>query len=119
MEEPVTNRREKNVTIDERLNRIEHFTAGLDEQARKEREEARLLWRDTQRQLGDVTRKLDDLTLKLSDFVDETSDRFESIHRAQREFVQEVTNADLRLGKRIDDLVSAIGEFIAKVSKNS
>ena len=104
------------MTIDERLNRIEHFTAGLDEQHRKEREEARQLWRDTQRQLGDVTRKLDDLTLKLSDFVDETRDGFETVRKAHLDFVQEVKDADLRVGKRIDDLVSAIGQLLSKPS---
>ncbi len=46
------------MTIDERLARIEHVTAGLDEQWR--REENRTLWRDTQRQIDALGRKIAD-----------------------------------------------------------
>ena len=50
------------MTIEERLARIEHVSAGSDEQRRKDRETDRALWRDTQRQLNDLTGKLADLT---------------------------------------------------------
>ena len=43
------------MTIEERFERIEHVTAGLAEERRKDREEFRALWRDTQRQLNELT----------------------------------------------------------------
>jgi len=49
------------MTIDERFERIEQVTAGLAEDRRKDREEFRSLWQDTQRQLNDVTGKIADL----------------------------------------------------------
>jgi hypothetical protein len=39
------------MTIEERFERIEHVTAGLAEAYRKDREENRQLWRDTNRQI--------------------------------------------------------------------
>jgi len=42
------------MTTDERFERIEHVTAGLAEDRRKDREEFRALWRDTQRQLDQL-----------------------------------------------------------------
>ncbi|HUI82557.1 MAG TPA: hypothetical protein VLY24_31760 [Bryobacteraceae bacterium] len=46
------------MTIDERLDRLEHITAGMFEQWQKEREEDRQLWRDTQRQIEETDRHL-------------------------------------------------------------
>lgn len=37
------------MTIEERFERIEHLTAGMAEERRKDREENKSLWRDTQR----------------------------------------------------------------------
>jgi hypothetical protein len=64
------------MTIDERIARLKHYTAGLDEQSRKEREESRQLWRKTQRQLNEFIeqtnrshRELDDQHRKLAEGV--------------------------------------------------
>jgi uncharacterized protein YlxW (UPF0749 family) len=79
------------MTIDERLARIEHVTAGSDEQRRKDRETDRALWRDTQRQLNDLTIKVADL-----------GDRIAALEETDR-----------RLGARIETMISAMGQFIA------
>jgi len=91
------------VTIDERLDRIEHVTAGLDEERRRDREENRQLWRDTQRQLNEVATRMSDLTVKIAD-TNDTITRFAEESRA----------ADRQLGERIDALVSAIGKMLSK-----
>lgn len=44
------------MTIEERFERIEHLTAGLAEERRKDLEEYKALWRDTQRQVEEVAR---------------------------------------------------------------
>lgn len=88
------------MTIEERLNRIEHFSASADEQ-RKDRETDRALWRDTQRQLNDLTGKLADLSDNLANL----SDRVKEIAEVSRA-------ADRRLGERIESMISAMGGYI-------
>ncbi|MGC9949992.1 MAG: hypothetical protein ABSF64_26800 [Bryobacteraceae bacterium] len=91
------------MTIEERFERIEHVTAGLDEERRKDREESRQLWRDTQRQINELAVRMNDLTIKLAD----TND-------AITRFAEESRAADRQLGERIEALVSAMGKFLAK-----
>ena len=60
------------MTIEERLNRIEHFSAVADEQRRKDRETDRALWRDTQQQLNDLALKLADLGDRIAEIAEES-----------------------------------------------
>jgi chromosome segregation ATPase len=97
------------MTAEERFARIEHITAGLVEQRRQDREEYRALWRDTQRQLNEVSVKINDLTLKIAD----TNDAITRLAEETQRKIDSLTEADKKLGERIDALVSAIGQFIA------
>ena len=90
------------MTIDERIHRIEHFTAGLDEAYRRQREEDRQLWRDTQRQL-------DDLSAQVKQFTAETDDKIMRTNETIARLAEESREADRRLGERIGALVSAMG----------
>jgi hypothetical protein len=110
------------MTIEERFERIEHVTVGLAEERRKDREEFRQLWRDTQRQINELGSRVIAF--------EETAEKWASELRqadeeARKEFRQadqlareEFRQADAALGKRIDALVSAIGEFIAQQGRN-
>jgi uncharacterized protein YlxW (UPF0749 family) len=96
------------MTIEERFERIEHVTAGMAEERRKDREENRQIWRETQRQINELTskvadtqRQIDELTLKVAD-----------THDAITRLAEESREADRRLGERIDALVSAIGKLL-------
>lgn len=96
------------MTIDERFQRIEHVTAGLAEAHNKERDDARALWRNTQRQI-------DDLTYKLG----ETRDHIDAVATHLDNFIAEcaardrVTDQRFReTDARIDKLISAMGEFL-------
>jgi len=89
------------MTTEQRLERIEHVTAGIAEERRKDREESRQLWRDTQRQIHEIADNLNSLTLKVAD----TNDAIARLARESRE-------ADARLETRIDALVSAIGQIL-------
>jgi septal ring factor EnvC (AmiA/AmiB activator) len=92
------------------LDRIEHITAGLAEERRKDREEYRQLWRDTQRQINELTIKIADTNetvTRLSENVDRVSANIDR-------FAMESRAADQQLGERIAGLVSAIGQFIAR-----
>lgn len=98
------------MTIDERFERIEHVTAGLAEERRKDREDFRGLWRDTQRQINEVSVRLSEVSGRLSDLtvqVAELGDRIQVLAEESRE-------ADKRLEERIGSMVSAMGAFILK-----
>ena len=97
------------MTSEERFERIEYVTAALVEERRKDREEYRGLWRDTQRQINEVTLRLNDVTLRLNDITLKIADTNDTITRLAEESRAE----DRRLGERIDALVSAIGRFMA------
>ena len=91
------------MTTEERLQRIEHLSAGIAEERRKDREEYKTLWRDTQRQINELAGNVNRLSLAIAD-TDEHLNRLAS----------ETSAADEKLGARIESLVSAIGQFIAR-----
>ena len=96
------------MTADERPDRIERITAASAEERRKDREEYKTLWRDTQRQIDDNARALTRLTGEVSElriFMRELGERLEQHAAGSRA-------ADRALGERIAALVSAIGEHV-------
>ena len=95
------------MTIDERLDRIEHVTAGIAEERRKDREEYRQLWRDGQRQIGE-------LTLKIADTNDTITRLAEETHAKIDRLAEESRAADQQLRERIESLVSAIGRLLPR-----
>jgi methyl-accepting chemotaxis protein len=98
------------MTTEERFERIEHVTAALIEERRKDREESRQLWRDTQRQINELAARTNDLALKLAD----ANDAIARLADETQKNAQESRAADQRLGKRIGTLVSPIGQLLAK-----
>jgi hypothetical protein len=107
----------KAVTIEERFERIEHITAGLAEESRRDREENRQLWRDTQRQINDLGRKI----AETNDTIIRLGDEMRAADRRLEERIDQMAErseqADKRLGERIESLVSAMGEFLSKQKK--
>jgi methyl-accepting chemotaxis protein len=99
------------MTTEERLNRIEHVTAGLAEERRRDREEFRQLWRDTQRQINENAAAIAALTFKVAD----TNDTIARLAEESREADARSREADARLGARIDAMVSAIGEITTRL----
>jgi hypothetical protein len=92
------------MTTEERFERIEHVTAALVEERRRDREEHRQLWRETQLQINENSAAIAALTLKMAD----TQDAI----RAETERAQA---AEQELRDRIAALVSAIGQFISRL----
>jgi len=99
------------MTVEERFQRIEHVTAGLAEERRKDREEFRALWRDNQRQINELTVRINDLTVKMAD----TNDRIDRLGERIDQLAQETRDADRKLQERIDALVVAIGNLVVKI----
>ena len=99
------------MTIDERFARIEHVTAGLDEQFRREREENRELWRDTEKRLAAAN----DAITRLAEASREADRR---LGQRMDQLAEEFRAADAVLEERIASLVSAMGEVLSKLPKN-
>jgi hypothetical protein len=100
------------MTPEERFDRIEHITARIAEERRRDREEYKALWREsqekwrqTQDQIDILSHSLVDLNRQLKELATDTSLQI-------REIAAESRAADERLGARIDALVSAIGGHI-------
>lgn len=85
------------MTTEEPFERIEPITAGLAEERRKDREESRQLWRNTQHQIHELSIRMNDLTLKVAETNDTVARLAEESHAA-----------DQALGQRIERLVSVI-----------
>ena len=98
------------MTIEERLERIEHLTAGIAEERHKDREEYKTLWCDTQRQINEIGLKLSEVGSKLVQ-LSEADSRLEA---RIEQLAEESRAADKRLEARIESLVSGFGGFIAK-----
>lgn len=79
------------------------MTAGLAEQARKDRDENRQLWRDTQRQINELAVRMGELTMRVNDLGMKIADTNDSIAR----LAEESRAADQQLRKRVDSLVYA------------
>jgi methyl-accepting chemotaxis protein len=105
------------MTTEERFERIEHVTAGLAEQARKDRDENRQLWRDTQRHINELAVRMGELTMRVNDLamkIADTNDAIARLAEESRAYAQESRDADKKLGERVDSLVSATGKWLAK-----
>jgi len=95
------------MTTEERFDRIEHVTAGLAEERRKDREEFRALWRDTQRQLNELTQNVAGLRDRIAELADEAAAR-------DRETDRRFRDTDARIGK----MISAMGNYIREHPPN-
>jgi len=98
------------MTPEERFAQIEHFTAAIAEQRRKDREEYKTLWRDQQRQIETINRQIESIHREVQQLavetrlrIEEVGDQIEATDRRLRE-LGEATD------RRIAALTSAIGE---------
>jgi hypothetical protein len=105
------------MTTEERLDRIEHITAGIAEERRKDRDEYKGLWRDTQRQLNEMGARL----LQMSEENQEADRRLEAridqlAERTQATIAQ-LAEEGRASSQRIDKMVSGMGEFMRQISE--
>ena len=95
------------MTTEERFERMEHVTAALVEERRKDREEYRRLWRDTQQLIAETNAaivRLGEQSMAADRRLEDKLDRL----------AEEAREQDRKLGERIDAVVSAIGVFLGK-----
>src|SRR5215467_12952530 len=96
------------VTIDDRIERLDHITAGWIEQSRKDYEENRRLWRESKAETNALWKATDRRFEETDRRFKETDQRFKETERLLREFGQ-------RVDERIDKLVLAIGELVRRM----
>jgi transposase len=100
------------MTVEERFERMEHVTAALVEERRKDREEYRMLWRENQRQINDLTIQIAELKDSIAKSSEETGKLFKDTDRK----INLLADQDRHLGERIEALVSAIGALAQQKS---
>ena len=93
------------MTIEERFERIEHYTAGLAEERRKDREEYKALFRRLDARIDSMARSVDALAVDTRLRFEQVAEQMEATDRRLRE-LGETTDA------RIAALVSAIGQHV-------
>ena len=108
------------MTIDERIERLEHITAGYIEQSRKEMEENRRLWREQREEIAAIWKATDRRFAEVTEQFRETDRR---LAQSKLETDQRFRETDERFratDDRIDKLVSAIGELVRRLdAKNA
>jgi hypothetical protein len=105
------------MTTEERFERIEHITAGIAEERRKDRDEYKALWRGTQRQLNELGARVLQMSEETQEADRRLSERITQLAEESHAAAAESRAADKRLEERIAGLVSGFGEFIAKLDQ--
>jgi hypothetical protein len=100
------------MTTEERFERIEHVTAGIAEERRKDREEYKTLWRDLATKTESIARNVDALAIDTRLRFDQVADRFDQLGDRIDKLATEAHAQNKALGERIDQMVSAIGEML-------
>ena len=93
------------MTTEERFERIEQLTAGIAEERRKDREEYKALWRDTERHINELAV---DTRLR----IEQVSDQIAALTAESRETTLRLRELGEATDARIAALVSAIGQHV-------
>jgi DNA anti-recombination protein RmuC len=102
------------MTTEERFERIEQFTAGIAEERRKDRQEYKELWRDTQRQIHELALETRLRFDQIADRFDQVANRLDATAEQIDKLATESRAQNKELGERIEGLVSGIGKILSK-----
>lgn len=100
------------MTTEERFERIEHITAGIAEERRRDREEYKALCRDNQRATDDLRHHLDELAVDTRLRFEQVADQLATLRAESRETDRRLRELGEATDARIAALVSAIGEHV-------
>ena len=105
------------MTIDERIERLEFVTAAHIEQAKKDYEENRRIWREHQTEVAAIWRAMERRSEEMDRRWEETNRRWRETDDRWREARAAAVERDVQVDDRIKSLVSAIGELIQRLDK--
>lgn len=100
------------MTTEERLDRMEHVLAGHIEQAKKDYEENRRIWREFQSDRDAIWRRMEERDKEWRAMMAERDRERHENFEAMR---KESDKRGKELDERVDKLVSAIGELIRRM----
>ena len=101
------------MTTEEQLERIEHLTAGLAEERRKNRDEFKTLWRDTQRQINELSARVLQFGQESQESARRHREADSRLEARIKQLAEESREADRRLEAHIESLVSVLSQFLA------
>jgi hypothetical protein len=104
------------VTIDDRIEKLEFLLAGHIEQARKDYDENRRLWRDLRTDIEAIWLRMERRDEELKTRNEALDKRWRETQDMFRENKEEIRAMNRETDERIRTLVTAIGEFINKAS---
>lgn len=107
------------MTSEERLDRIEHLTASLAEERRRDMEEYKALWRDTQRAINDLGRHVDALAIGTRLRFEQVPGQITALAVESRETNQQLRELGEATDARIAALVSASANTSARVTRRN
>jgi uncharacterized protein involved in exopolysaccharide biosynthesis len=105
------------VTTEERLDRIEHITAGIAEERRKDRDEYKTLRRDTQRQLNELGTRVIQMNEETKEANAQLREADKRLEARIQQLADESRAANKQLEERIAALTSGIGEIVRHLPK--
>jgi hypothetical protein len=111
------------VTIDERIEKLWHVTAAHIEQARKDYEENRRLWREQQTEIAAawqrIERGFEESRREAAEMRQQAADMRREAHVQMTEMRHQMAERDRITDERIGNLVSAIGLLVRRLDKGS
>ena len=102
------------MTSEERFAQIEHITAGITEERRKDREEYKALWRDAQRQINELRTSVLQLSEESRAGEKRSIEADKRLEQRIQQLADESREANKLLEERIASLVSGFGQFISQ-----
>ena len=100
------------MTSEECFARIDHYTVGLGEERRRDREEYKALWRDLAAKTESIARHVDALAVGTRLRFDQVADQIAALAAESRETNQRLRKFGEATDARIAALVSAIGQHV-------
>jgi hypothetical protein len=100
------------LTIDERISKLEHVTSAHIQQARKDYEENRRLWREQQTDIAAIWKAMKEGAAESRQLFDDGMKAMrEEMAERDKQWDRKMTDLDQRIGT----LVSSIGELIRRM----
>jgi len=101
------------MTPEERSERIKRLAGALAEERRKDREEFKTLWRDTQRQINELSARVLQFGQESQESARRHREADSRLEARIKQLAEESREADRRLETHIESLVSALNQFLA------
>ena len=100
------------MTPEERFERIEHITAGIAEERRRDRGEYKVLWRDTQRAIDDLGHHVEALAVETRVRFEQVADQIAALRAESGETDRRLRELGEATDARIAAVVSVIGQHV-------